>query len=284
VSGAAIALVLLSAFAHAGWNFLTKRSPVPLVFTWWMAAAGNVLLFPLALVLIVREVPDSTGWALVATSWFVHLGYFLALARGYTVGDLSVVYPIARGTGVALIPILGIVVLDEEMSAPAIVAVALIVGGIAVLGATGLAGARLRPAGIEFALLTGLTIATYSIIDARGADHMNPMLYVYILTSAGTLGLLPLTWRFHGWGAIGRAWRHERAAILAGGILQFAAYALVVFVLQDSQVSYVGPFRETALVVGVVLGALFLNERAAHQRIAGAAIIVAGAVTMGLAP
>jgi uncharacterized membrane protein len=284
VSGAAIALVLLSAFAHAGWNFLTKRSPVPLVFTWWMAAAGNVLLFPLALVLLLRDAPGSTGWALVATSWFVHLGYFLALARGYTFGDLSIVYPVARGTGVALIPILGVVVLDEEMSSPAILAVALIVGGIAVLGSTGLAGARLRPSGIEFAFLTGLTIATYSTIDARGADHMNPLLYVYVLTSAGALGLLPVVLRLHGTVELVRAWRDERAAIVAGGILQIAAYALVVFVLQDSQVSYVGPFRETALVIGVILGALFLNERAAKQRIAGAAVIAAGAIAIALAP
>ena len=284
MSGDAIALVLLSAFAHAGWNFLTKRSPVPLVFTWGMALAVNLALLPLAVALFVREPPDATGWTLIAASWCVHLLYFLALARGYTVGDLSVVYPVARGTGVALIPILGILFLDETVSAWAVLAVALIVGGIAVLGSTGLAGARLRPAGIEFALLTGLTIATYSTIDARGADEVNPLLYVYLLTSAGTLGLLPITLSFFGREALTAAWHSERVAILAGGLLQFLAYALVLFVLQDEQVSYVGPFRETALVIGVILGALFLNEQAAKQRIAGAAIIVAGALTMAFAP
>jgi len=284
VSGAAIGLVLLSAFAHAGWNFLTKRSVAPLVFTWWMALAVNAALLPLAVALFLREPPSSTGWALLGTSWLVHLAYFLALARGYTVGDLSVVYPVARGTGVAFIPVLGIVFLDEEMSVVAVLAVVLIVAGIAVLGSTGLAGARLRPAGIEAAVLTGLTIATYSTIDARGADEVNPLLYVYLLSTAGTIGLLPVTWTFYGREAIATAWRKERSAIVAGGLLQFVAYALVLFVLQDSQVSYVGPFRETALVIGVALGALFLNERAAKQRIAGAAIIVAGAVTMALAP
>jgi drug/metabolite transporter (DMT)-like permease len=284
VSGAAIGLVLLSAFAHAGWNFLTKRSPSPLVFTWGMAVAVNGALLPLATALFVREPPSGTGWALIGASWCVHLLYFLALARGYTVGDLSVVYPVARGTGVLLIPVLGVLFLDESMSAWAILAVILIVAGIAVLGSTGLPAARMRPPGVEFALLTGLTIATYSTIDARGADEVNPLLYVYLLTSAGTIGLFPIAWTHFGRETLAAAWRSERIAILAGGLLQFIAYGLVLFVLQDQQVSYVGPFRETALVIGVVLGALFLNEQAAKQRSTGAAIIVVGALTMALAP
>jgi uncharacterized membrane protein len=284
MDGTAVVLVLLSAGAHAGWNFLTKRSTWPLGFTWAIATVGTLALLPVGAVLLVQDLPGREGWMFAGISWLVHLAYFRTLARGYSEGDLSVVYPIARGTGVTLVPIFGIVFLSETMSHTAVVGVTGIVAGIVVLGATGLAGARFRPAGVEFALLTGLLIATYSVVDARGVDEMNPLLYLTIIGTSGTVGLLPAVLANGGAPAARNIWRTGTAAVIAAGVLQVAAYGTILWVLQESRVAYVAPLREVALVFGVVLGAVFLGERAAGQRVLGAAIILVGAVAIALAP
>ena len=105
MTGATIALVLLSALAHASWNFLIKRADDAEVFTWWMAVSINIVLFPLGVVLFWINPPDSMGWTFIAATWILHLVYFLTLSRAYRDGDLSLVYPVARGTGLLLIPL-----------------------------------------------------------------------------------------------------------------------------------------------------------------------------------
>ncbi len=234
--------------------------------------------------LFLQDQPGPLGWSLAGLSWAIHLAYFSALARGYSDGDLSVVYPIARGTGVALIPILGVAAPERDDVGAAVAGAVAIVAGIGVLGATGIAGSRFRPAGIEFAVLTGLLIATYSVVDARGVDEMNPLLYLSIIGTSGTLGLLPGVLSNGGPNAAREIWRSSTFPVVLGGALQVGAYGTILWVLQDSPVAYVAPLREVALVFGVVLGALVLHERAAGQRLVGAAVIVVGAVLIAFAP
>ncbi|MEZ4493295.1 MAG: EamA family transporter [Dehalococcoidia bacterium] len=284
MSATAVLLVIASATAHAGWNFFTKKASWPLGFTWAMAFVGTIGLLPVGAYLLITEPPEPSGWTFVAVSWMLHLAYFSALARGYSDGDLSVVYPIARGSGIAIIPILGVVLLDETMSTWAVMGAVCTVAGIIVLGTTGLAGARFRPAGIEFALLTGLLIASYSVLDAAAVDRVNPILYLSLIGTSGTLGLRPPVLRRAGASAVRELWDGSRAAIVIAGILQVAAYAIVLWVLQESPVAYVGPLREVALVFGVILGVAILGERAAVQRALGAGIIVAGTILIAFAP
>ena len=102
-------LVLLSAVAHAAWNFLFKRANDHEAFVWWMQLGISVIFCPLAIVLFIINPIDYKGWIFVVGTSVLHAFYFVLLARGYAHGDLSTVYPVARGTGPALVPILGII-------------------------------------------------------------------------------------------------------------------------------------------------------------------------------
>ena len=291
MTGATIALVILSAFAHASWNFLLKRADDTEVFTWWMAVSINVILLPLAVVLFWTNPPDSDGWIFLAATWILHLGYFFTLSRAYRDGDLSLVYPIARGTGLMLIPVSGVLLLNESMSILAVIGVAGVAIGIFTLSWWGRFRLMLsdplsvlRSPGIVYALITGLIIAGYSTVDKQGVQHVTPLLYMYLMTTSATFGLLPFIMRGRNRAVFASEWRRHAKAIVAGGMFQFAAYGMILTALTVSRVSYVGPFREIGLLVGVGLGVFVLKEPFPGGRILGAALVAAGAITIAIAP
>ena len=116
MTGLAVVLVLISAIAHASWNLMLRRSGSPEFTNWLMLSSGAVLASPFAVYLLVTRPPDPTGWWFIAGTVVLHIGYFFTLGRAYKHGDLSLVYPIARGLGLALIPIVGVTVLAETLS------------------------------------------------------------------------------------------------------------------------------------------------------------------------
>jgi len=283
-------LVLASALAHSGWNFLTKRANNPEIFTWWSAVIANVVLAPMALWFLLRNPPSKTGWIFMASTWSIHLAYLTALSRAYRHADLSLVYPVARGTGLALIPIFGVLLLAESVAPAAMVGVALILAGIFAVSVGGLLGEGLNPLallhgrGIQYALLTGVLISAYSIIDKRGVAHVTPLLYMYFVTSAASIGMPFLVFRGHPGRAIVAEFKVNAPALIFSSMLQFASYALVLTALQVSKVSYVAPVREVGIVIGVLLGAIVLNEPFKRGRIIGALMILGGAAVVALSP
>jgi drug/metabolite transporter (DMT)-like permease len=290
MSGAALILVLSSAAAHATWNLLAKRATTPEVFTWWMAMAATLLGLPVAAYLLITEPPDLIGWAFIGSTVVLHTGYFTFLGRAYQAGDLSVVYPAARGLGIALIPVIAFVALGESLSWPAALGVGLVLLGLFAVACpssellkSGVLARTMR-SGLGYALLTGLMIAGYSITDKRGVEHVHPILYVVLLTAGGGLGMLITLGPRYTRQAFKGELRAHLSAIITAGVLQTVAYGLVLFALRLSPVSYVAPFREVGVVFGVILGALVLKEKVTKQRAAGAATIAAGALAIGLAP
>ena len=203
MTGAAIVLVLISAFAHATWNLLAKRATRPEVFTWWMTAAGSTIFLPVAIYYFVTDPPSAAGWGYIAATVALHTGYFFSLGRAYKHSDLSLVYPIARGLGIALIPILGVTVIGETVTWPAAVGAAFIVGGVLSVGLSGgppggsmrLVKRAFSDIGARYAVATGLIIAAYSIVDKQGVQHVPPLLYMFCLSTGGGLGMLALIWR-----------------------------------------------------------------------------------------
>ncbi|HCV27821.1 MAG TPA: EamA family transporter [Dehalococcoidia bacterium] len=291
MTGATIALVLLSALAHASWNFLIKRADDAEVFTWWMAVSINVVLLPLGVVLFWMDPPDFEGWIFLTATWILHLGYFFTLSRAYRDGDLSLVYPVARGTGLLLIPLSGVLLLSESMSYIAVLGVVGIATGVFTLSWWGRFRSIvfsplsvLRAPGMAYALTTGLIIAGYSTVDKQGVQHVTPLLYMYLMTTSATFGLLPFIVRGRKRAAFVNEWRNHSTAIVAGGLLQFAAYGMVLTALTVSRVSYVGPFREVGLLVGVGLGVFVLREPFPGGRFLGAALVATGAIAIAIAP
>ena len=291
MTGISLILVLVSALAHASWNFLLKRSQDQEVFLWCLLAATTVLLAPLGVVLFWKFPFGSQGWLLVAATVVLHVFYFLLLGRSYASGDLSLVYPIARGTGPTLVPILAVVILGETIALPAIFGIAAVVIGIYTVSLWGnfraFAGhplSLLKNPGTRYALLTGLTIACYAIVDKVGVSRVQPFLYMYLMTLGSALLIGPFVLASKGMGAVRRELRFNAGAVVVAGLLTFLAYGLVLTAFSLSRVSYVAPAREVGIVMGVLLGMIFLKEPFGGGRLLGSGIIVAGLALIALSP
>ncbi len=292
MTGTAVVLVLIAALCHASWNLLVRKSPVPEITNWFMAFLGGVVVMPFAVYLLITKTPPSIGWVFIAGTIVLHIGYFFTLGRAYKHSDLSIVYPVARGLGLALIPVFGVLILKESVSTQAVLGIITIFLGVTVVGASSSEGLKmwLRPRslladrGVAFAVVTGLLIASYSVWDKQGVNYVEPLLYMFMVQLGGSLGILPFLRRSYTVSDFSTEFRTRWRIAIIGGILQFVSYGLVLTSFRLAPVSYVGPFRELAIVFGVLLAALVLNESVGKNRIAGAATIGIGAIVVALAP
>ena len=286
----ALALVLSSAGAHATWNLLLKQAQQQEVFAWWLSAFAVVGALPVALPLALQTAFEPTGLWFVAASALVHICYYLFLGRSFARSDLSLVYPVARGFGPGLVPVLAVISLGESVAFVAWLGVATIVAGIYATAWWGhlrrFADTRVLIAnlpGIGYALLTGLCISFYTIIDKQGVAYINPFLYLYLMTCGVAVGWLPYILRVHGGGGIVSEWRSGWKQIVAASALLFLAYGLVLTAMRLTDVSYVAPLREVGSLFALALGAVILKEPVTRGRVFGAALIIGGVVLITIA-
>jgi drug/metabolite transporter (DMT)-like permease len=295
MTAAAFVLVFGSAVCHATWNFLLKRSDHKTAFLGSLGAVAFAAFLVPATVVTAIEGLSARGLMFGAVSALLHGVYGLALARGYSLGDLSAVYPISRGMGPAIIPLAAVLLLDESTSVAAGFGIALVVLGVYAIHIEGhdpdgrsLRGLAQplrslgRPA-TRVAVLTGALIAAYSLWDKAALDHLSPLTLNQFSMTGHLLILAPLALG----GAkdsVRREWRERGRSIVAAGVLAPVAYVLVLAALTTSRISYVGPAREVGIVFGAALGVAFLGEGFGAWRVAGALLILAGVFTLGLAP
>ena len=291
MSALALALILFSALCHSAWNLLLKRSGNQEVFVWMLLAVGSVILAPLGFALLgVFKISASGAWLLLA-SIAAHILYFALLSRAYSQGDLSLVYPIARGIGPMLIPILAVLILGESMALPAAFGISFIVVGIFLVSWWGRFRALLarpldliRDGGVRYAILTGLTTTSYTLVDKQGVEQVQPFLYMYLLTLGSALGMCPYILSRCGTAIVTEQWKRNRPDILAASVLTFLGYGLALTAFSMSRVSYVAPAREVGIVVGVLMGVFLLKEPFGRGRILGSSLIVLGLVSLALSP
>lgn len=279
--GAALALVLAAAVIHAGWNALAKRAAHPLCFLWCSVSIATLGFLPYAAWRLGADGLPAAALPFVLATSALHGAYFYALGRALGAGDLSVVYPVARGLGVALVPALALPLLGERLSPLGVAGVALVVAGI---GLTQL-GRGARPwrtpaAGLGWAVLTGLTIAAYSLVDRVGVQLLHPVPYLVLMGLGMSLLVFPAVRRS---GALGREWRLNRSSILLASTLNLTSYLLVLFAFRLAKTGYVVAARETSIVVSVLIGGWWLGEAAMARRLAGAAVVLAGVAAIALA-
>ena len=292
MTGLAIVLVLISALFHASWNLLVRRSDKPELSNWMMASFSAIVSSPIAIYLLVTNPPDPVGWWFVAGTIALHIAYFFTLGRAYKHGDLSLVYPIARGLGLVLIPVVGVTVLSESVSLMAGIGIAAIFLGVVTIGSSSGEGLKiwLKPRsfladrGVVFAVMTGVLIASYSTLDKRGVEHVEPILYMFTLALGGSLGILPILSMTYARADFVSEIKSRWRIGLIGGVLQFLAYGLVLSAFKLSPVSYIGPFRELGIVFGVLMAFLILKERVTRNRALGAIAIGTGAILVAIAP
>jgi drug/metabolite transporter (DMT)-like permease len=233
---------------------------------------GVVLWAPVAAVdLAVEGGVTWAGVGFMLDSAVLHIFYYGALQTSYRSGELSVVYPLARGSGPVLSVTAAILFLGERPSALGLAGGALIVLAVFAL-AVG------SSAGVGWALLTGAFIAAYTVWDAHAVDALNQPPAVYFWGSGLGMAILlaPLA------RGARRAWRTQRAAALGVGGLSPLAYVLVLFALTRAPVSLVAPVRESSVVVGALLGARVLGEGHLARRIVAASAIAAGIAALAL--
>lgn len=285
MSIAAVALLLAAAVAHATWNYVAKgaRSDVPLVFAY--AACATVVYLPLITGIVVFAQPSiaSFGLLLMAITGVLNIAYFLLLGEGYRVGDLSLVYPLARGSGALLAVLGGIVFFGERPSGVALAGAALIISGIVAMSWTRREPSPERGRAVFFATCTGLCIAAYTLVDKRGVSLVTPVLYGYGIEVARCAMLAPLTVTTAARrSAVREALTTQTRAVVAVGVLSPAAYMLVLGALSIAPVSHVAPAREVSILFGALLGLRLLKEADPLRRLFGAGAIVAGVIFLAV--
>jgi len=292
VPASALALVLLAGLIHAGWNIAAKRAGGDARFAAFTGAVMAVFWAPLGLWLGWVQVPlwGPAEWAFIFASAVLHLVYYLVLLRGYRHADLTVVYPLARGSGPLLSSLVAIVVLGERITALGAAGIAGVVGGVfLVAGGPGLLRATHEPArrerlltGMRYGLLTGVFIAAYTVVDgyAVKALLMSPILLDYVGGVVRTAFLAPAVLRDRPAAQV--LWRRQwRYAVLVG-VISPVSYVLVLYAMQVAPLSHVAPAREVSMLFAALLGGHLLGEGDRALRAAGAALIAAGVMALAL--
>jgi drug/metabolite transporter (DMT)-like permease len=285
VSARALVLVVCAAVLHATWNALAKRAEHQLAFLWSSVSLATLFLLPLGLWRLPGEPSPMAGWPFVAASVGIHALYFWALGRSYRYGDFSRVYPMARGLGVALVPLIALPVFGEQLSWLGSLGVGLVVLGI--VGLSRSPSARRGPpgggigAGTVWAVVTGLTIASYSLVDKAGVARLHPMPYIALMGLGLSVILSPVVLADRQ--ALAHEWRRRWRTILVASAMNLTSYLLVLFAFRLSKVGYVVASRELSILFSAFIGSLWLGEGRLGPRLAGASVVLAGVVCVALA-
>jgi drug/metabolite transporter (DMT)-like permease len=283
---AAVALVVAAAVAHACWNLFAKRVPDGgAVFVWLAAVWSTLFQLPLLVIGVVLaggSVPAS-WWLAAVVSGLIHTAYFVILQRGYRVGDLSVVYPLARGTGPMLSVIAAIWLLHERPGPVALAGAAAVVLGVWVIGGLGRSGVGSWAGGVGYGILCGTTIATYTLWDANAVTTLAVPPLVLIAGSAMVETAVLTPYALSHRERVATVWRDSKPAVFAVATLSPLAYLLVLFALRVAPVSLVAPARELSIVLGSLGAWLLLREPNPGRRIAGAVIVLAGVAAIAVA-
>jgi uncharacterized membrane protein len=292
--GLSLLFLLGAASLHALSNVLIKQARDKLAFAWWTMAALTSLGSPL---LFFVGQPPPIGWEYVVASGLIEAIYFITLTRAYALGDLSQVYPIARGAAPLFTLLWATLFLGEQPSLGGFIGIGLIVSGLYLINLPSLAEWRRPLAGLgssptRWALLTGFLISIYSAIDKVGVRYFDPLVYLYLFLTVTCLAL-GVQWFIPARRAvlIGEVRPAEIARtlsakarpvmrVLAGSLLGTAAYTLVLMALQLSPVSYVSPVRELSVVIGAWIGTRFMGEPGGRVRIGASLLIAGGIVTI----
>lgn len=285
MSALALVLILMSTVCHATWNLIVKRTGGGVAFVWLFDLVTVVVYMPLAVIATVGSGAafGFVGLFFLLGSTLLHLAYFLLLQRGYRFGDLSLVYPIARGTGPILSTVGAIILFGERPTPLALVGAGCIVSGVFVLAG----GAPVRRLAhyrstVGYAVLTGLFIAAYTLWDSRAVRvALVPPVLVEWGSAVGRAGILATYAAYHRT-EVTSVWRKHWRAAIGVGVLSPLAYILVLTAMTFTPVSYVAPARESSILIGVLMGNRLLAEGHTRVRIVAAAAIILGVAALAL--
>src|SRR5215211_7814990 len=272
----ALLLLLSSAFLHALWNLLLKRSQEKYIAMGWQVIISGVFAFFL---LLFTGLPPRSMWSFALLSMGLEAVYFILLSNAYSDHDFSLVYPIARGTAPAFLMIWSVLFLHEKLTAGGVLGISMVVSGMIIIGATSLIqnrGSRLHLKGIATALAVALIISVYTLVDGTAVKKGHPLSYG--LSMFMLVPVLTTTYnvRRYGWTRFIQAWKGPRVPLIAAALLGVVAYLFALFAYSIAPVSYSGAIREVSVVIGAFLGWRLLGENMGGMRVVGAIVIFVG--------
>jgi drug/metabolite transporter (DMT)-like permease len=287
LNATALILIFIAAIAHASWNLFTKQASAAgaASFVWLMSAAATLIYLPVVVTSVIASPPRLTAlcWVFMAGTGLLQAGYFLFLQSGYRLGDLSLVYPIGRGTGALLAALAGITLLGERPGPAGIAGILLIVAGLVILGIPVASASKAVTAkAITFALITGVFIAAYTLWDKYAVSTLKIPSLVQGYASLPVMALVLAPFALRDTGRTARVWRTYRRQVLGAAVLSPLAYILVLTALSFTAVSAVAPAREVSVLFGVVLGRRLLGEGSLARRLSAAATIAAGIICIAV--
>ena len=274
---AAVVLALVAAAMHGTWNVLVKTSADPVTTFYRSTLAAAAIMTPAAVIAValVRPAIEPAVLGFVVLSAALEVAYMWLLSSAYVRGELSVVYPIARGTAPLLAVLIGLGLLGERLSGAQLIGVGLLLAGILAVTLPQTSGKATLPA-----VLTGVAIASYTAIDRVGVRLTTPWLYGWILIVLMATGMA-ITIRFRTRTACADMVSWRRGAAI--GVISWGAYLLVLLALYLAPLAVVAPVREMAIVAVAIWGVWRLGERqAAGLKIAGAAATLTGVALLAI--
>lgn len=292
MTATAFALILLAGLIHASWNIAAKKAGGDARFAFFTSVLMMLFWAPLGW-WVGRDVVPLWGaaeWGIVAASGMLHVVYFVTLLRGYRKADLTVVYPVARGSGPLLSSLVAIVLLGERISwlgalgiVGVVAGVFLIAGGPRLLSAAHDPVARARVhKGLVYGLLTGTFIASYTVVDGYAVKLMlmSPILVDYMGNFVRVAVLAPGVLRDLPTAAV--HWRSQWRYAMVVGVISPVSYVLVLYAMKVSPISLVAPAREVSMLFAALIGGHLLGEGDRVARLLGALCIAVGVVVLAL--
>jgi drug/metabolite transporter (DMT)-like permease len=279
-----VCTVLLAAVIHAYWNYIVKTIPGGASFVWIGALAVSAWMLPAVAIWLYffPVVWTSTLILCLFVSGLLHMVYFLVLQQGYQKADLSVVYPLARGSGPIFSSLAAIALLGETMTSLAFCGLCLVAVGIILIARPRgqvLDKSRLQ-LGIGYGLLTGFLIAGYTIWDGYLVREMlvAPLVLEAFSHPLRVLILMPYALRHKT--EISDIWQNYRTKLFLFAVLSPIAFLMILYALKHAPVHFVAPTRELSIVIGVVLAGKLLAEEDNHMRVFGSVFMVIGVVLL----
>lgn len=272
-------LVLAAAVMHASWNALVKARAEPVIAMTLLTFVGGLIGLPL---LAAFGLPRPAALPYVGASVAIHLGYYLALTEGYRRGEMSEVYPVARGGAPLITSLVVLIVLGEALPPHALAGVVLLAGGVLLIPAGHGAKARLKTGALGFAALTATIIAGYTVIDGTGGRLSgNPSGYAALLFVLDAIPL-PLVMLIRRGRRLIAALRANLAEALIGGALSLGAYWIAIWAMTKAPIPEVAALRETSVLISTGIATVALKEHVLPLRWFAAGAILIGIVMIRL--
>jgi len=276
-------LILLYCIGHSYWNFLVKKSDNPQIMLVLIAMGSWILFFPLALIYLFMNPISIESWLFIIINSILQIFYYAFLGKAYKLADMSIVYPLARGSAVFFIPLWGILFFNESISSTAMFGIFLVFIGLIFISVIPIINKDLLVTrnliiGIILSVLVGLNISFYTIVDKKAVSSINPFIYPILITVGGSLGAIMFTGSKNKIADLKLQFQNNYKTVIIGSTIMYFAYSVMLYALNISKMSYAATTRELTIMVGIIWSYFFLKEKITLTRFLAILVIFSGAI------